>query len=108
MEEQPWEMSMEEFREAVRRGVLHRVTGRGVPGEESTTTPLRMGELNGHTGDDIAHFYAVRRGYGVVSVEGYDSIAVGRAQLLLDALGEGRCVPEGVLRDLLNITNLAS
>lgn len=89
----PWEMSREEFGAAVERGRLHKPTGRKVPGESEAQSPLRVGELNGYSDDDIAHFYAKRRGHPEATSATYDPIEVGRQQLVADALAEGRTVP---------------
>jgi hypothetical protein len=102
---QPWEMSRKEFEQAVKRGKLHPATDRRVSGEEDAKTPLRVGELNGYSGDDIARFYAARRGYGNRNLpktkagKKYDSIGAGRIELVDDALYEGRNVPKEVIEE---------
>ena len=87
---EPWQMTRDKFAAAVERGKLHKATGRAVAGESKAKTPLRIGELNGYSSDDIAHFYAVRRGYPGSASADYDPIAAGRDQLIRDARAEGK------------------
>lgn len=97
---QPWQMTASEFEQAVKRGKIVKSTGKTVPGEESAKTPLRMGELNGYSPDDIAHFYAKRRGYPDSVTSKYDPIVEGRKELVEDALREGKPVPGEVIDEL--------
>jgi len=97
---QPWEMTGPEFEQAVKRGKIVQATGKKVAGEESAKTPLRMGELNGYSSDDIAHFYAKRRGYPNSVTADYDPIVEGRKELVTDALREGKPVPGEVIDEL--------
>ncbi len=87
---EPWRMSSDEFATAVQRGKLHKATGRAVAGEKEAKTPLRLGELNGYSYDDIALFYASRRGYPGSATAAYDPIEAGREELLRDARVEGK------------------
>lgn len=95
-----WEMTGAEFEQAVKRGKIVQATGKDVPGEESAKTPLKMGELNGYSPDDIAHFYAKRRGYPNSVTADYDPIVEGRKELVTDALREGKPVPGEVIDEL--------
>lgn len=83
----PWDMTLEEFREAVGRGKLHQATGQAIAGESEATSPIQMGELNGYSDDDIAHFYAKRAGIGTPNKL---SVEIGYDELLSDAIMEGR------------------
>ena len=57
-----WDMTRDEFEEAARRGGVREATGKTLPGEDEATTALRMGEINEYSQDDIAFFYANKRG----------------------------------------------
>jgi hypothetical protein len=82
-----WEMTLEEFGHAAEAGKLVAATGKKVRGENKGRTPLRIGELNKYTHEDIAHFYFRLAGGGNFGAE------VGYQYLLQDALTEGRTVP---------------
>lgn len=100
-QKQPWEMTRQEFSEAVARGKIHQATGASVPGEKTAQTSLRLGELNNYSGEDVARFYATRRGYAEAAQKGDadKSIDQGREELVRDALAEGKAIPAEVLAD---------
>ena len=61
MSDYPWHLPLNAFVELAENGRLHEAMGSTIPGEEKAETPLRMGELNGYSYQDIAHFYLWRR-----------------------------------------------
>lgn len=83
-----YELTKEEFKSAAVRGELRLKTGTELPGESKAKTPLRLGEINKFSNDDIATFYATRSG-----------LELGRKELVRDAIAEGKTVPPEVLKD---------
>lgn len=82
---QIWEMTPKELAEAAKRGKMNKATGIKVPGEENAKSPLKMGELNNYSYDDIAHFYVNRHG-----------LEAGHHELIMDALDEGKIIPDNI------------
>lgn len=54
--------TLDAFSNAARQGKLIESTGKAVPGEDTVTSALELGKLNGYSPNDVAHFYAARRG----------------------------------------------
>lgn len=100
---EPWQMTDLEFMQAAKRGKIHKATGNPTPGiETKANTPLSIGEREGYSADDIAHFYVKRRGgfrKGIADSIWFDAIQNAREELIRDALREGKPVPPEVLKD---------
>ncbi len=94
-------MTLPEFSEAVKSGRIHQATGKSTPEEEAARTELTSGEAAGYSNNDIARFYAQRRGASNARVDD-PALAQARAELVLDALREGRVVPREIFDDVVN------
>ncbi|MCK9327913.1 MAG: hypothetical protein M0P69_20630, partial [Bacteroidales bacterium] len=53
----PWEMDFKEWVKYAETGKIHKATGVMHPGEENAKTRIGLGEINGYSDRDIAHFY---------------------------------------------------
>lgn len=97
-----WEMTLAEFMEAADKGKLHQATGQLTAKEviylldAIVETPLGRGLAAGYSEEDIAHFYASRRGaymerkYIKKKIEqGYNPWEVGFLEMMEDARTEG-------------------
>ena len=87
MSDYPWQLPIDAFVEFAKNGQVHEATGIAIPGEEKAETPLKMGELNGYSYQDIAHFYLWRRRGDPES---------GYLELMNDALFEEKALSENV------------
>jgi hypothetical protein len=92
-----WDMSRDEFEEAARRGKQQQDTGGPLSQAElDAGSPLELGQLNDYPQDDIAWFYANRRGafkdeawLERNSNPGYDPFDAGLQELKADAKAKG-------------------
>lgn len=77
--------SLDEFSQMVKNGKLNQASGKSIAGEEFAKTPMDMGVLNNYSLDDIAHFYAFRKGNGKVKpTEAYDPLKEGYSEYVRD------------------------
>ena len=81
----PWHLPLNAFVKLAENGQLNEATGSTIPGEEKADTPLRMGELNEYSYQEIAHFYLWRR---------RGDPEIGYLEFINDALFEGRELSE--------------
>jgi hypothetical protein len=79
----PWEMTLLEWENYAPFGRLIRDKGRYIPGEDSAKTAFKIGELNGYSPRDIAHYYYKNR-------SGYH-------QYIADAIKNGKNVPDEII-----------
>ena len=117
-DKEPWEMTREEFKQAVTGGKLYSFTGKPAPYHiGSGATDISRGESEGYPANDIAAYYVARRvamrnalfidkggvykilSKDVITEEGID---YGREEYIKDALLEGKPVPLEILGEYMN------
>ena len=89
--ERPWRLPIDAFVAFAGNGRLHEATGVASPGEQKAETPLRMGELNKYSYQDIAHFYLWRRRGDPES---------GYLEFMADAFFEGKDLSENACQSV--------
>ncbi len=105
----PWALPLAYFAKAVKVGKLQPSPGKVLPGEKESTSPIRTAEIHGYSGQDVARFYASRRGYGkdVDFPPGYDPIVEGFLELIQDAIGDGHDIPASVMADYKRLSRVS-
>jgi len=98
-----WQMTDIEFVAAAEAGRVHQATGIPTPGKPTEAdTPISIGEREGYSANDIAAFYAKRRGVfqkGIHDSEFFVRAQRAHRELVEDAILEGYPVPAEVLAD---------
>jgi hypothetical protein len=90
--EKPYTMDYPEWKEQASKGKMHRATGITTEEERSLESPIEIGEYNGYSPQDIAHFYDRRRGGDIAGYREY----------IVDAIYAGKDVPDKIIETVFS------